>query len=34
MGIFDKDGNWVHENVMGEPIMKGEAQSYIYQGKG
>lgn len=34
IAIFDKDGNWVHENSIGEPIMNGESQSYFFQGKG
>lgn len=34
IAIFDKDGNWVHENTVGEPIMNGDTQCHLYQGKG
>ena len=34
IAIFDKDGNWTHENTAGEPIMNGDNQCQLYQGKG
>jgi hypothetical protein len=33
IGIFDKDGNWVNENILGEPILDGLTQVTLYQGK-
>lgn len=33
IGIFDKDGNWVNENLLGEPILDGITQVSLYQGK-
>lgn len=33
IGVFDKDGNWVNENISGEPIFKGLTQVDLYQGR-
>jgi hypothetical protein len=33
MSIFDKDGNWVYENQLGEPILLGITQVSLYEGK-
>lgn len=33
IGVFDKDGNWVNENLASEPILKGMTQANLYEGK-
>lgn len=33
IGVFDKDGNWVNENILGEPVFEGLTQVDLYQGK-
>lgn len=33
IGVFDKDGNWVNENISGEPIFEGLTQVDLYQGR-
>lgn len=30
IGVFDKDGNWVSENVLGDPILEGLTQVRLF----
>ena len=34
MGVFDCDGNWISENLLGEPIIEGLTSVELYHGKG